>query len=163
MDAGSPATLRTLVDTGLTVANPEEDLRGRTVLDRDGEALGKIDALYVDDREQRVRFLRVATGGILGLGQTRFLVPVEAIASVDADSVRVEEICECVAGAPRYAPELSEVDVWPSLYDCYDRTPFWFGPHLYPPGPPGTPPPPAPPCHQAPPDARPPAGEQRSR
>jgi sporulation protein YlmC with PRC-barrel domain len=73
------ATLMRLSDTELTVADPAEDIRGRTVLDHNGEEISDVNDLLIDNHEKRVRFLAVASGGYLGLGQTKFLIPVDAI------------------------------------------------------------------------------------
>jgi uncharacterized protein YrrD len=59
----------------LTVDDPSEDLRGRRVLDQDSVDLGKVNDLYLDERERKVRFLEVSSGGFLGLGGTKFLIP----------------------------------------------------------------------------------------
>ena len=50
------ATLMRLSDTELTVADPAEDIRGRTVVDRNGEEIGDVDDLLLDDHGKRVRF-----------------------------------------------------------------------------------------------------------
>jgi hypothetical protein len=47
-----------------TVADPQADVRGRTVVyrDRDGEEVGGVDDLLVDDRDGRVCLLQVGAG-----------------------------------------------------------------------------------------------------
>ena len=42
------ATLSLLRDSDLTVADPDEDIRGRTVKDKDGKEMGRIDDLLFD-------------------------------------------------------------------------------------------------------------------
>ncbi len=54
--------LRKLSDTGEMVASPNDDVRGRKVLDDAGKEIGAVDGLMVDD-EKKVRFLRVESGG----------------------------------------------------------------------------------------------------
>ena len=54
-----------LSDTELTIANPAEDIRGRAVVDRDGEDLGAVENLMIDESEKRVCLLEVASGGFL--------------------------------------------------------------------------------------------------
>jgi PRC-barrel domain len=44
----------------------------------------------VDHQEREVRYLEVGTGGFLGIGERRFLVPVEAVTKVSEDQVIVE-------------------------------------------------------------------------
>src|SRR5579862_4614967 len=72
-------------------ANPVEDVRGRKVLDSTGQDLGSVDNLLVDDLEHKLRFLGVAARGFLGLGETMFLIPVEAITTVDDEAVHVDQ------------------------------------------------------------------------
>jgi len=88
-DALGNPTLRKLQDLDRTVATPAEDIRGRMAKDKDGHDLGTIDGLLVDAVGQKVRFMEVATGGILGLGQTKSLIPVEAITRVTDDEVYI--------------------------------------------------------------------------
>lgn len=127
------ATLLQLSDTGQTVADPAEDVRGRTVLDKKGEELGKVDALFVDDREYKVRFLRVASGGFLGLGETTVLVPVDAITRITDDAVHIDTTREHVAGAPAYTPELADdYTYYGGLYSHYGYAPFWGAGYMYP-------------------------------
>jgi sporulation protein YlmC with PRC-barrel domain len=95
-----------LSDTELTIANPAEDIRGRTVVDRDGEDLGEVEDLLIDEPEKRVRLLEVASGGFLGLGKTKFLLPVEAITRISDDTVYVNQTRQYIAGAPHYDPDL---------------------------------------------------------
>ena len=60
------ATLVRLGDTELTLADGADDIRDRTVFDRNGDEIGRIDGLIIDEDERRVRFLQVASGGFLG-------------------------------------------------------------------------------------------------
>jgi len=83
------AALRRLSDTELKVADPAEDIRDRKVVGRDGEDIGEVAGLLIDEHDRRVRFLEVASGGFLGLGQTKFLLPVDAITRISDDTVYV--------------------------------------------------------------------------
>lgn len=51
--------------------DPDRDIRGRTVKDRDGNDMGTVDDLLVAASDQKIRFLRVEHGGVLGFGATR--------------------------------------------------------------------------------------------
>ena len=106
MEQTTKPTLVKLGDTDLTVGDPNEDVRGRTVLDRNNDEIGHVDALMIDDQDTKVRFLQVAAGGFLGLGEKKFLVPVDAIVKIDDDHVHVDRTREQVAGAPDYDPTL---------------------------------------------------------
>src|ERR1019366_6427776 len=96
------STLRRIRDIGETVANPDQDVRGRKVLDNVGNKIGTVEGLMVDDAENKVRFLRVECGGFLGLGATHVMIPVDAITSVAADAVTIDRGGEHLHGAPRY-------------------------------------------------------------
>jgi len=122
-----------LGDTELTVADPREDIRGRTVVDKAGEEIGRVDALLIDDQEQKVRFLQVASGGFLGLGERTFLLPVDAIVRIDNDRVFVDQTRERIAGAPPYDPSLAaDPGHYGDVYGYYGYPPFWAPGYAYP-------------------------------
>lgn len=131
----STSTLRRLGDSGLTVADPNEDVRGKRVIDSWGEEVGKVDDLLIDDRERKVRFLRVASGGFLRIGESHSLLPVEAITAITDDEVRVSQARDRIAGAPRYDPALADEGYWGGLYGYYGYPPYWapgYVPTMYP-------------------------------
>lgn len=130
--AKEKAMLIKLGDTDLTVADRAEDIRGRKVLDRKREEVGKIDDLFIDKEKQKVRLLEVSAGGFLGLGETKFLIPVDAIT---ADEVRIDQTHEHVVGAPHYAPELVDRHFLLNMYGHYGYAPYWGAGYVYPPYP----------------------------
>ena len=99
-------TLSRLGDHEKTIASSEEDVRGRMVKDRDGEDVGKIDGLMIDDVERKVRFMEVAAGGFLGFGERKSFIPIDAITRITPDVVYISHTRDHVAGAPRYDPQL---------------------------------------------------------
>jgi sporulation protein YlmC with PRC-barrel domain len=134
------ATLVRLSDTELTVADPAADIRDRQVVDRDGEEVGEVDDLLIDDRDKRVRFLEVASGGFLGIGETKFLIPVEAITRISDETVYVNQARQYIAGAPHYDPDLIHQDAgeggyYGNVYRYYDYKPYWGPGYVYPPYP----------------------------
>ena len=85
-----------------------------------------------------VRFMEVASGGCLGLGQTKSLIPIEAITRITDHEVHIGHTREHVAGAPPYDPELAaerEADSFFDLYPYYGYAGVAFVPPLsgYPP------------------------------
>ena len=126
------AALRKLSDLNLTVADPNEDVRGRKVLDKMGDEIGTVDDLMVDDRERKVRFLRVAAGGFLGLGEEKFLIPVDTVTRITDDAVHVDQPRERLASAPRYDPDLAQEPDWAGLYGYYGYAPYWTAGYAYP-------------------------------
>lgn len=121
----TPVLIR-LGDQGKTVIDPREDIRGRRVLDSDGNQVGTIADLLIDDEHRTVRLLRIKHGGFLGIGADEIFVPVEAIIQVDADEVRIDQNHEKLTGAPVYDPELGEDPAYFSeLYGYYGIAPYW--------------------------------------
>ena len=121
-----------LSDTDLMLADPAEDIVGRNVVAASGEDIGKVDDLMIDDVENKVRFVRVASGGILGLGQTKFLIPVDAITRVTGDNVFVDRDRDQVAAAPAYDPDLVDEEYFEHLYGHYGYQPYWSAGYVYP-------------------------------
>jgi sporulation protein YlmC with PRC-barrel domain len=136
----SQTTLLRLSDTELTVANPAEDVRGRKVIDKNGEAIGEVSDLIVDDRETHVRFLEVASGGLLGLGRQKSLIPVDAITRISDDAVYINQTRQRISEAPPYDPDLIHEDVgdesyYGHVYRHYGYPPYWGPGYVYPPYP----------------------------
>jgi sporulation protein YlmC with PRC-barrel domain len=70
--------------------NLGDDVRGKDVYDAEGQHVGSVEDLYIDCQEREVRFLEVGAGGFLGIGEKRFLVPVEAVVKVAEEWVAIE-------------------------------------------------------------------------
>jgi sporulation protein YlmC with PRC-barrel domain len=121
--------LRPLSDTDLKIAEGNEDVRGRHVIDSNGEDIGTVDDLLIDNAERKVRFLRVGSGGFLGLGKTTSLIPVDAITRIDAKHVHVDTTRERVAESPPYNPQCMEESYWDHVYQHYGCAPYWASGH----------------------------------
>ncbi|GAA3939329.1 PRC-barrel domain-containing protein [Actinoplanes auranticolor] len=114
-----------LSDTDLIIANPAEDIRGRTARDVNGEKIGKIEDLLIDNETNEVRMLRVEHGGVLGFGATPSFVPVEAISRITDEDVHLRRAGAEVAQAPRYDPELTdEREFYGQVYGYYGYPPY---------------------------------------
>ena len=104
--------------------------------DTGGEVLGDVDDLLIDANDSKVRFLVVASGGFLGLGESKSFIPVDAITSVTEDEVRIDQTRERVAGAPIYDPEIVDAPEAPnyygSVYGHYGFTQYWVPGYAYP-------------------------------
>lgn len=129
------AVLSKIRDIGETVANSDEDVRGRKVYDTLGEKVGTVDALMVDDDHSKVRFLRVKHGGFKHLGGTHLLIPVDAITSITHDAVTIDRDGDHLKGAPIYDPALMSTyndGYWGGLYNYYGYAPYWGVGYTYP-------------------------------
>lgn len=119
------ATLYTLGERGQTTDTIADDVRGRTVKDTDGVVIGMVTDLLVDDQERKVRFMVVEHAGFLGMGETRTLIPVEAITSMTADEVLIDQSSEQVSKAPGYVPDLVDDHAHhASVYKHYGHNPY---------------------------------------
>ncbi|WP_432946299.1 PRC-barrel domain-containing protein [Kribbella sp. CA-253562] len=132
MNEQAQVPLVKLGDTDLVLADPSDDIRGRTVVDAAGEKVGKVDGLFLDHEEAKVRLLEVVDGGFLGLGKESRLIPVELVRSVDDDQVVIDRDQQTLIGAPGYDPELTDApDYFDNLYDYYEVGPFWAPGAMY--------------------------------
>jgi sporulation protein YlmC with PRC-barrel domain len=120
------ARLVRLSEAGLQLTDIA-DIRGWDVVDRDGEELGKVSDLFIDEGERRTRFLDVKSGGFLGFGARDILVPSEAVALLDVDDkkVRLDQTREYAAGSPEYDPDTVDDRYWEGIYAYYGCKPYW--------------------------------------
>lgn len=125
-----------LSDTNLTLEHAAEDVRGFKVIDSNGDEIGHVDDLMVDDTHKKVRFLVVAAGGFLGIGEKRFWLPVDAVTSVKTEEVDVDTTAEHVKAAPGYDPEIVPSHPYATdVYAYYGMAPYWGSGYIYPPYP----------------------------
>lgn len=134
MTTTQPApVLRGLNKERLTVSDPAEDVRGYRVLDKADTDIGEVDDLIVEDGKHVVRFLRVSAGGFLGVGETKFLIPVDAITSIGDGQLHVDQTKDHIASGPRYDPDLMNKPYHlTSVYEHYGFLPFWESAYLRP-------------------------------
>lgn len=132
-------TLTMLKDSDEVLADAGQDIRGRTVVSKDGEKSGKVDALLVDAKEYKIRFMRVESGGFLGIGEKRVLIPVDAITRVDEDNVYIDQTRDKVIGCPADDPAMYDPEVikkpteyYQGIYSYYGYAPYWGGGYAYP-------------------------------
>ena len=126
-------TLYLLGDRGRTVDGSANDVRGREVKDKNGDGIGSVADLLVDDREEKVRFLLVEHGGFLGFGETTSLIPVDAVTKITEADVFVDQSRERVAAAPGYTPDLvDDRSYHTSIYGHYGYAPYWGAGYMYP-------------------------------
>jgi sporulation protein YlmC with PRC-barrel domain len=133
MSAPTPDTLVRLSETTLTVADLRADVRGRAVLDADGDEVGTVDDLLVDQGETKVRFLRVSHGGFLGIGAEHFLVPVEAVRDVTDEAVHIDRERSRLTDVPGYDPDVEEdPGYYGGLYGWWGYPPYGAPGYVYP-------------------------------
>ena len=134
MDEPRHPNVLSMEDEPIDLSADAHDVRGHRVLDAAGEEIGTVDDLLVDDQERHVRFLRVKSGGFLGLGGRSFLIPIDAVTRIHDDHVHIDRDREHVGRGPAYDPEVivrgqPEYD---RIYGHYGYMPFWMGGYAYP-------------------------------
>src|SRR5215210_3030861 len=113
----------------LLLEEPWQDIRGLDVMDVNGEQIGSVEDLYLDDREEGLvrapRFLDVSAGGFLGMGKKHFLVPVEEVTRnvSEEDRVTVNHNRETVLGSPDFDPDdtMPDLSFQRTVYSHYGR------------------------------------------
>lgn len=91
--------------SGRKFANEADDIRGRTVVDPNGQKMGFVDDLLLDDSDHRLRFVQIAHGGTLGIGRDHFIIPINAVRRVEDRYVHIVYTREDVEREPQYRPE----------------------------------------------------------
>ncbi|KOV52038.1 PRC-barrel domain-containing protein [Streptomyces sp. AS58] len=133
MEAGDIPVLTRFSDSGQAIPSADEDIRGRKVTERSGNELGKVGDLIIDEEEHKIRFLLLEHGGFLGVGKEKSYLPVDAVAEVSEDQIRIDRTRDQVVDAPEYDPELVQQDeYYDRLYAHYDYPPFWMPGYVYP-------------------------------
>ena len=128
-------TLMKLSESDLTLANSDEDIRGRTLRDSNDEEIGNVEDLMIDADQRKVRFLQVGAGGFLGIGEKKFLIPVDAVTRIDEDNVWIDQAKSKIIGAPEYQPDLVGESYYDDVYGYYGYSPYWTPGYTYPPYP----------------------------
>lgn len=117
--------LRLLSELGATVDHTETDVRGLRVEDENGEAVGTVTDLVVDDVEKSGHFLVAERGGFIGLGTRHTDIPVQAVARDTENAVRLPHPRSHIMSAPAYAPDLVDDRTYrQSIYHHYGYPPF---------------------------------------
>jgi sporulation protein YlmC with PRC-barrel domain len=127
--------LTKLRDSDLEFEDGRQDIRGRAVIDQNGKTIGHVRALFIDASERKVRMLDIGSGGLMGMGDTHFLLPVDAITKVSEKDVHVNESAERVKHSPAYDPDLEvkyDWDYWRPYYNYYGSAPYWESDYRYP-------------------------------
>lgn len=101
-----------------------ENVRGYDVRGTDNDRLGRVDDLIVEESSGRVRFLKVGDGGILGIGRTHRLVPVDAVKGVSGDYVFLDVSREQYGNAPTWRP-LVDPSYVNDVLRYFGAQPFW--------------------------------------
>ena len=118
-----PQLLLASRDPSVTVL-PSENVRGYDVRDMDNHSIGTVDDLVADAGTGRVRFLMIGDGGILGIGRTHRLIPVDVVKEVTGTYVFLDRTKDQISGAPTWQP-LDDEAYLAGIVRYYGCRPFW--------------------------------------
>jgi sporulation protein YlmC with PRC-barrel domain len=102
LSAAAPFGVRALISA--------DDVRGKTVHGRDGDKLGTVDRLILDERTGQVAYVILSTGGFLGLGQSYHPIPWSALHYDETRGGYAAAIDKrLLEGAPSFRPDSAPV------------------------------------------------------
>jgi len=101
-----------------------ENVRGYDVRDVDNQRLGRVDDLIIEESTGRVRFLKIGDGGVLGIGRTHRLVPVDVVKGVSGDYVFLDVSQMQFDNAPTWRP-LADPTYTTEVLRYFGTQPFW--------------------------------------
>lgn len=110
------------------------DLRNTTVVNDQGQELGKITDLIVDLGSSRVAYAILSAGGFLGIGESQFPVPWEALKTGSDGKIVLPIEKDHLEAAPRFShdlwPGVATRDWQAALYRYYGlEAPAWARSH----------------------------------
>lgn len=96
--------------TGAGVLICADDIRGKAVHGRDGDELGTIARLILDERTGQIAYIILSSGGFLGLGQSYHPIPWSAFRYDETGGGYVAAIDKrLLEGAPSFRPDSAPV------------------------------------------------------
>ena len=110
---------------------PASRIIGETVVNRQGENVGKIHELVIDARKNRVAYTVLSFGGFMGMGNKLFAMPWEAF---EFSATGNKLILNVEKDKLKAAPGFEKGDKWPdfsdrvwgeSIYNYYNYVPPW--------------------------------------
>lgn len=117
-DAGNAAEASAERGGRLALAS---DMKSCSVL-ANNEEFGSVQTWFVDPRSRALDFVAVSHGGVVGIGDSLFLVPVAACATVDHDKEPALQIAKSTKQIEDGAVKYEEPDKGQSLINSSDAT-----------------------------------------
>ena len=100
--------------TGLTVQNPQ------------GEKLGEISEVLVDVQDGQLGYAIVSSGGVLGMGEQKYIVPFRALQLGEGDTLLLDIPADRFKQAPQGQVEQAfSQDKGRQIHQFYGVSPYW--------------------------------------
>lgn len=105
-------------------------ISGNSVINPQGDDLGKIEDIMLDQNEGKVAYAVLSFGGFLGMGDKLFAIPWDALA-VDQEEERfiLDVDREVLENAPGFDkdnwPDFADPQWGRQIHDYYGTTPYW--------------------------------------
>lgn len=104
------AEILTSVSSGARALISADNVRGKVVHGREGDKLGTIDKLIIDERTGQVAYVILSTGGFLGLGQSYHPIPWPTFHYDDKQGGYTADLDKrLLEGAPSFRPDSAPV------------------------------------------------------
>lgn len=117
----------TITDTRVCSAS---EIIGQSVVNREGESLGKINDLAIDGDAGRVAYAVLSFGGFLGMGDKLFAIPWSALERSTTDNrLILDANKDRLKNAPGFDrnnwPDFSDRSWGSQIHSYYGRTAYW--------------------------------------
>ena len=104
----------------------KDQLVGLAVVDRNGANVGEIKDVSLNARTGRINFVTLAEGGMLGIGEKRFAVPLEALdIRKDEKMATLIVSADKLKSAPSKAAGVSDEEFSGLIHQYYGVAPAW--------------------------------------
>jgi sporulation protein YlmC with PRC-barrel domain len=102
-----------------------EDLKGKKVMDANGENIGEVNSMLVDSQSGQVKYIMLTSGGVFGVGGEDYLIPWQALrAGPEQEGFQVSLTSEELKNAPKGA-EVTSSDQAKKLNEFYGVSSKW--------------------------------------
>lgn len=103
-----------------------DDIKGRDVLDADGNNIGKIENVLVDSKTGRVEYITLTSGGMFGVGVDKYMIPWRALQTGTGqdEKIQLNLSAEKLKNAPK-GDQLPSQAQSRELHQFYGVSPEW--------------------------------------
>lgn len=103
-----------------------KDLKGITVQNAQGEKVGKISEVLVDLQAGQIGYAVVSSGGILGMGEEKYIVPFRALKAGEGDNMILDIPADRLKQAPKGSVEQAfSREQGREIHQFYGVAPYW--------------------------------------